>query len=348
MIVGGQHAYDPPIAHSQNLAGGNQQQPSGGSEIITGPGEWTLGRLGYRDTSVDASGGRKNIAFLYQTPVGEQQGPGRWWHLRLRFRIQFQHRAAEPVYVSASTQGRYAAQVEFEPGSDPGRVTWNSVTLTGRSDGNASLADEIEIQTENYLQYEGVAGGMNKLEVVLEQPADTAVSHLTVLASTAIVVDNDSPFDLALKVPVPKGRVREGDTFELAYILTNSDTQPATDVKLRVNIFGDGGLRFRDDPSLEPDGQREKSIPLGDVSGTASGIVRLRADKPGAYDVVLTAAGSAANDRDGVRIRAIVYGRGGFPGWGVLASLLILAVGAALYYRSSQRVGSRADKRLQE
>jgi hypothetical protein len=212
---------------------------------VSGPGSWPLVRLGYGDTSVETSRERSSVTFKYEAMSGARQGPETWWHLRLHFRVRFTRQPDRAVYVSASTQGRAAAQVKFEPDpADPSLVRWSSVTLTGRMEQSAPWVEEIEVDTSNYLQYEGVSAGENTLEVALEQPAETAVGELAVLDSTAIIVDTDSPFDLRLEVRPSKSKVHEGDRFTLPFSVINSDAEPARDVELRVQVLPTDGLSF--------------------------------------------------------------------------------------------------------
>ncbi|MCA1706172.1 MAG: hypothetical protein LC808_24070 [Actinobacteria bacterium] len=322
----------------------SSQSPRETDRQVSGTGYWPLARLGYSVTVVDASQERGAISFVYQTPPEARQGPETWWHLRLHFRIRFLRQPSQAVYVSASTQGRTAAQVKFEPdASDASVVRWSSVTLTDRTDQSASWRDPIEVDTTNYLQYEGVSGGEIKLEVLLEQPTDRVVAELSVLDSTGISIDDNSPFDLALVARLPKGKVHEGDRFELPFTVVNSDSEPAGQVELRVRLLAEEGINFAGTPASsgpptpEASQHQETVLPLGEIARSLSGTIPLVATRAGQYEIVMSVAGRAPNDRDAVRVQATVYGRGGSTVWVALMVFMLIGGGAALWRLARKR-----------
>jgi hypothetical protein len=250
-----------------------------GTRELDSDGLWTLSRLGAGRVILRAPG--EVQAARFRLPSGAKQGDGRWYLLRLRFALTFAADTPEGIaYVSASTNGRAAAQIKAR--ALPGAVEWSSVGLIDGRVERRTRGRRIEVDFRNYLQLSGVRPGLNTLSVRLERVGPVRVERLEVFPDSGIERTRLAPARVELRPRLPDGAVRVGDEFELGYALRNTGDRPARNVVVGIELPR-GALAVL--------GPRVERFP--ELAGTAAGSFRLRALARGRFRIALTARSSA-------------------------------------------------------
>jgi hypothetical protein len=185
--------------------------------------------------SVVLAGGLRPVArsFAYVLPADAAQGPERWYTIRLRFQIRFDPDSGPGfAWVTADTNGRTGAQIEFTTSQRGGRlrVRRTSVDIVNGQLEHVTSSPTTELTFANYLQTRGVRGGRNVWTLRLEQAGEARVERLEVFADTAIVETRRTPYPLGLSGRLLDRTVHVGDTFRVAVALRNRTGERLADV----------------------------------------------------------------------------------------------------------------------
>lgn len=226
---------------------------------------------------------RGSASVDFELPPGARQGPDTWYLIKLHLAITFVRPTGGSAYVSALTNGRAAAQIKFTP-APGGSIMSSSVSLLAGSVKRTSSARRIELTYRNYLQDRGVRPGRNRLTVLLERTGNLRVSELVILRDSGVQVSRLRPARLKLDPILPRGSVRVGDQFRVAFTLRNTGDRPARNVLIAARPSSS---------NIKVVGQAARRLPL--LDGRASGAFRLRATRTGRYRLVLGAAADNAN-----------------------------------------------------
>ena len=295
---------------------------------IDAPGVWTLERLGYDDGVVRGLRTHaERTSVLYRLPPHASQGPQSWYLIRLHFRLEFAPRTPAGIaYVSASTNGRAAAQIKFTVDRAPGRrqIRWSAVGIVHGSERGVTRKRAVELRYANYLQFGGVAPGENVLTFQLERLGPVQVERFRVFDDSGIELSPLSPASIELRPVLVPRAVRVGDEIEVGFRLRNNGERLAT--RLAVGVAADPRfLTLRGAPF-----RRLRPLAAG---ASAEGSFRFVARRAGRTFVDFGARGSS--NRPGARVavrvepratlarRVASYGR-------VTAGVALFALSAAL------------------
>jgi hypothetical protein len=171
-----------------------------GPRTIDSPGLWSLEKLGYSDLVFPDKKPLEETAIKYILPESAAQGPENWYALYLHFSIEFSGNSDNgTAYVSASTNGRAAAQVKFVTEKQPdGSLTVDWITgsenlIKGDVKHSTSSLRIEDIHFANYLQTSGVKPGLNVLTFKLEQYDGAKVKSLQIFSDSGIALTLQPP-----------------------------------------------------------------------------------------------------------------------------------------------------------
>jgi hypothetical protein len=271
---------------------------------------------------------RHAVSWIYRLPEGARQGSGAWYVLRLHVKIAVKHPTRSLAYLSASTSGWTAAQIELKAvRTRYGRLLTSTSSL-GLVNGlvkQTTLEKVFPLRFANYLQRRGVKGGRNTLKVGIESAAAPGAISVRVLADTAIVRTRTPPPSLSLHVTWrAHASPHVGAHLPIHWRVTNRSTLPAFDVRVTPVFDGRDFKTVGSSSSVfeRLDGTRQGTftlLPLRSVRTT----LFVRAESPNANSpaaaiaaVVLPRQSSSKADDWRVRI----------------AGALVLAAGFALLF----------------
>jgi hypothetical protein len=291
-----------------------------------------------RRTPAVLTGGARPAALhlRFRLPAGADQGPDRWYLVRLHYRLRFAPSSGRGfAWVMSDTNDRTSAQVEYTTAQRRGSLWVRRTTVDlihgQRERRSRSARDALTFQ--NYLQYAGVRPGTNTWTIRLEQAGAARVARLEVLGDTAIVKTRRSPFPLTLTAALDGDRPRAGERFTVKAILAARPGRSVDDVVVGA-LAQDGGAELA--------GPAEQRV--GRVTAR-SRTVRFTfvAPRPGRYAVAL-AAESAANDPNVSAEVEVLPAAGSTSApavvW-VLASIPVLAMAAWVVVSRRRRVRAR-------
>jgi hypothetical protein len=299
-------------------------------------GRWSIARMGAGaiELPVDREVARRAVEF--RLPRGARQGPRTWYLIRLRLAVELAPSTGRgTVLVSGSTNGRAAAQVEIEPRLGRGSrvwTWWSTVDLLKGFTARTVKSRRVVVNYLNYLQDRGVRRGLNRLTFQIEQYGKVRLSRAVVLPASGLEVSRLSPAQLDLDpIPPASGQV-SGDVFPVGYRVRNSGDRVARRVAVEIESYSD---------DLAVEGPRR--IPLGAVGGQRAGDFRVRASRPGKYQLGMRVSADNANQpvapiTVSVGASAGVEGSSSAVPWPVVAGLLafLLAAGGTRRRRRSR------------
>lgn len=169
-----------------------------GPRMIDSLGLWSLEKLGYSGLIFPREEPEEPIEAIsieYILPENAAQGPESWYVIYLHFSIEFSDESDDgSVYVSASTNGRTAAQVKFmtEKQQDDsltiGWITGSENLIKGDVKHSTFSLSIEDIHFANYLQTSGVKPGLNVLTFKLEQYDGAKVKGLRIFGDSGIAL----------------------------------------------------------------------------------------------------------------------------------------------------------------
>jgi hypothetical protein len=154
----------------------------------------------------------------FRLGAGSRQGPRSWYVGHLHFQLTLARlQGGGRVYISADTNERTFAQVEFER---VGRgIRWSTYDLFGGESEGLFTDRDVEISFYNYLQDKGVLPGTNSIQLHVEQFGAARVERVITYSDSAIQKTSRSPYPLALTIRPLDGRVTVGDQFRIKFTL---------------------------------------------------------------------------------------------------------------------------------
>jgi hypothetical protein len=171
-----------------------------GPRMIDSLGLWSLEKLGYSDLIFPDKEPLEATSIKYILPESAAQGPENWYVIYLHFSIEFSDESDDgSVYVSASTNGRTAAQVKFviEKHQDDSLtidwITGSENLIKGDVKQSTSSLSIEDIHFANYLQTSGVKPGLNVLTFKLEQYDGAKVRSLQIFSDSGIALTLHPP-----------------------------------------------------------------------------------------------------------------------------------------------------------
>jgi hypothetical protein len=273
-------------------------------------------------------------------PVHAAQGHGWWYVLRLRVQVAVEQPTRSIAYLSASTNGFTAAQIELATSRRAGRLVTSTSSLgLVRGLVRQTIRQKVfPLSFANYLQRRGVTGGRNTLTVRVDSPAAPRAVAVRVLAGTGIDRTATPPPSLSLRVSWPvRESPRVGKPFTIGWRLTDRSRLAALDVGVEP-VFD-----ARDFRTLGP-----KRAGFARLEGSRHGRFTLLPLRPVRTTVFIRAESPNANS-PAAAIRAVVLPperSAGSADWPVrIAGALLLAAGiAVLTSRRSGRPRSRRSR----
>lgn len=254
-------------------------------------GQTSLSDLGFSTADVVQSPDRGHVSFAF--PPGAQQGPDNWYLLNFHFEVEIAPDSDGVALVSAATNDRSAAQVQFE--THPGQpVKYSSLSLIAGRTESISDSRVVEVRFSNYLQQQGVAPGPAKFSVSLEQIGGAKISRVTLFSDTSFEATRSSPFALSLTPgkaisPTPT----TGRPFYVTFTLRVQQGRPVDSVA--ITATASNGLEV-----VSPARQD-----IGSVGDIYQGRFRFIAKGAGEYEVGLHAQSSINRPAATVRVRVV-------------------------------------------
>ena len=250
---------------------------------INSYGRWSLQQLGSSKTTLSGNGTRVVAAYLL--PRDAAQGPDGWYQLWFHFQIELDRDSGPGmIYVSASTNDRTAAQIQFETirMDDLLLTHWNTLDLIQGEKDYFTASPTIEVYFNNYLQDQGVIPGENTLSISLESNGDAKVKDLIVFEDSGIEYTPLGPPRLKMQVSLPNRRAAVGDVFIIGFTLANSGGYPAKAVTVRA-IYPQAAMRM----------QSEESKHFEAIDAEAKGEFSLEALQAGDFEIILLTNGDS-------------------------------------------------------
>jgi hypothetical protein len=193
----------------------------------------------------------------FRLPRQARQGADEWYTVHFNYRIVFSPTTGPGfVWVSASTNGRTAAQIKYTLRRNRERlvVRESSLDLVNGVVVRLLRGRRSDVQFRNYLQYEGVRGGLNELRFAVSTSGEARVAALHVRPNSGIFRTLRSPYPLKVQALVPKKPVQVGDRFRVELILSNRTGEQITGVEIRPSYDRDSfslrGGKLRSVPRL--------------------------------------------------------------------------------------------------
>jgi len=180
--------------------------------------------------------GQTARSLKFRLPPNTEQGPERWYMIHLDYVLRVS-RSSGPgfVWVSASTNGRTAAQIEYTLRKRRERLQIRESQLDLVNGGRRRLlrGRVAIVEFKNYLQYEGVRGGENTLRVAFKSVGMARVDQLEVLPTSGVFLTRRSPYPVKVHASMTTEQVAVGDRFSVELVLSNRTGERIRDVKVR-------------------------------------------------------------------------------------------------------------------
>ena len=262
----------------------------------------------------------------YRLGPGSRQGGPSWFVGHLHFRITLSRLQGDArVYVSADTNERTFAQIEFEARDE--RIRWSTYDLFRGATQGLSRHRTAEISFFNYLQNRGVRPGRNSIRLHVEQFGNARVDELIVLPDSAIHTTRRSPHPLSLEVKPLDGQAQVGESFRVRFTLApKRGYDQLEDVGIRA-VYNHSELRL----------QRplpEATFPR--LRRKVHGVFLFQALDAGSHDIEFQASSDINNPSVGLRVqvaprseRWFESGSGHFGAALLAMGLVLAAVGMA-------------------
>jgi hypothetical protein len=256
----------------------------------------------------------------YRLGPANRQGAPSWFVGHLHFAITLARlEGDERVYVSADTNERTFAQIEFE--AKDGRIRWGTYDLFRGATEGLSRHRTIEISFFNYLQNRGVRPGRNSIRLHVEQFGNTKVDELIVFPDSAILTTARSPHPLSLEIKPLDGRPQVGDSFHVRFTLAP---------KGRHDQLEDVGIRAiynRSELRLQPPFPRA-TFPT--LRRKVHGVFFFQALKAGSNDIEFQASSDINNPSVGLRVQVAPRSKRWFESGGGQLGAALLTMGLVL------------------
>jgi hypothetical protein len=261
------------------------------SDIVTidSPGMWTLDQLGYSNINFACQNEIESVDVHYILPETATQGPDVWYLVHLDLLAQFNEESDNgQVYVTALINGYASASVEFSltRSADSLAVDWNTVDLINGLKKYSSLSNSADISFSNYIQVAGIDPGLGVLTFRVERSEGVKLKNLSILDTSGIQVSENPLPKLQLSVVPPPMNVKVGNSFNVAFQVSNVGGMPALDVSIQaiypseaLQVIGENPL-FVNPPQTELSGEFEFEVlqpgqhEIFLKVNTASGILR--------------------------------------------------------------------------
>lgn len=240
----------------------------------------TMKQLGYPELAIAPANNVTQSAAIFLLPDNAAQGPENWYLMRLHFQLDLAENTESGLaYVSAFTNERSAAQIEFEvfKVGDLFLIRWNTLDVIEGNKDYFTLSPSIEVFFNNYLQTTGVLPGTNTLSVSTETYGGIRLKRLTVFDDTGIEYTPLAPPELSIQLTLPKQQLIVGDTFLMEFDLKNRGDYPAKGVTIGV-IYPKEAFRIRN--------QKSWRFPV--VEKEAQGEFTLEALQPGRHQIIIS------------------------------------------------------------
>jgi len=268
------------------------------------------------------SASRRSAKGTVILPLNAKQGERTWYTVRLRVRITVRPGGADrgQAELLLATNGYGGALVTLD-GRDDGVRTFHTGYLGGTVD-RLDHGRTVHVDTENYVQLEGILGGKNILEVTLDGSPDL-VERVEVLAETGLQSTKASPQQLSLKAPEAV-RADAGGAFHVPFSIERKGERPDRPVNVTIEKAG-GPIEFRAElAAFEKIGNGRNGTFVGS------------AGEPGTYEVKISAEGGYNEPFKIVALIVTEPAHGPDPGR-LLAAAGLLAVAAVALGGVSQR-----------
>lgn len=218
-------------------------------------GIWTLARLGYGRSSFGVP-----ATFEYRLPKGTRQGHGRWYGVRLHFRIMLTLRQGEGEthdYVYAALDGHACVLMEFTVSRNGATdmVEWVSGgSFAGGGVVNTRLLNiasnpSIDVVYRNFCPFGSARPGSNRLSVSSESLEGPEPASIVVFNDSAIERTRTHPLTAdrrasrlkpaaGLTAVPPQQPVVAGTRFTVPFLVSNNAERTVNDVRVRARAYG--------------------------------------------------------------------------------------------------------------
>ncbi|GGQ87198.1 hypothetical protein [Couchioplanes azureus] len=187
----------------------------------------TLTELGLGAVSAERVTKAASLArFSLSFPDGAVQGEPNWYLVRLHVRITAPAAAKGQVFVSADTNERVGARADFR--LSPGAVDFVSASLTAPVTTERIKGRTADVRLENYLQFDGVRGGIVPGEFRVEPLDGARLDKVEVLPDTCFMRTALTPETLKVETQTQPAVVRPGDRVKVRVGVVNTGTRPVS------------------------------------------------------------------------------------------------------------------------
>ncbi|HYN93756.1 MAG TPA: hypothetical protein VES42_07885, partial [Pilimelia sp.] len=223
-------------------------------------------------------------------PAGATQGPSTWYVIRLHARVSLAAGSTGTAVVSAATNDRTAAQIQFVPVA-AGGMEWNAVSAAEPARRVRTATRSADVRFSNFLQKTGVRGGANTLTFGLETFDGGRVDRVQIFGDSCIGSTRRSPETLQVQAQINPPTVRTGADFTIRVRVRNAGSGAVGTVRLSVSP-AEGGV-----------------VPLAGTERTTTDLVgewvtdvRFRARSPGRHVVIVDVGTAISPYAGGSRI----------------------------------------------
>jgi hypothetical protein len=252
-------------------------------------GHWDLARLGAEPLDLPVRPGRASRSLKYRLPADANQGPDRWYLLRLSFKVELDPATGSgSIFVDGSTNGHTAVSVEIEVTKQSDgrlRIVQKTLDLTKGARQRVSSHRTVTGTSVSFLQNRGVRPGKGVLSFELEHYGDVSVRRARILADSGLVVSRRSPASLRLTPRLPRETVVVGEAVKVGYLLENVGDRPAMDVVVGMRAH-DRSMRVR----------HPRRVRIGRLENSRAGHFTVEPRRPGRQRLTLAAGASNANN----------------------------------------------------
>jgi hypothetical protein len=212
----------------------------------------TVGEVTGTGLSLTPTNGIAGQILRFIAPAGAKQGPDTWFMLRMTATATFAPAAGDggSVLLSALTNGKAAAQIEFYPerdGTGSRTVAWESADLIHGSTDGRQHGRSARVEFENYLQLRGIHGGENQLVLQAERFGGAAVESVVIEPSSGVYMTPVGPVSLSVDAEFTDDSVSVGEPTELQVQVVNHSPRDAKNVEVTVapqspHLFTESGV----------------------------------------------------------------------------------------------------------
>jgi len=300
--------------------------------VIDSLGMWTLDRLGYSDQLF--SPGDQEVEILpifYRLPDSASQGPESWYVFHLHAQIEFDLASEDGswAWIEAGDIDTACALLEFnvqkqgiEPLSDgtlpPMLIHHDSVGGIEGEVRSTSPSNVVEVTFSDYFFSAGITPGVNAMGLAVRQGTGAKVKSARVFADSGIEWTTVSPGKAEFSLDFPEKPINVGDTFDIAYTLTNVGEERLGNVTVAPDLLNS---------DIEIVGEKTQQFPELAGSEVKEGKFSFTALAPGDqtfYFWVNTGAG-----RPSYEVHLLVGGTQPYPLVRRMAMIAIAAVSVA-------------------